>query len=317
MLRFLTFLGLTSVLATPLVAQCDPNLGNWTRIGDPIYRDMIPGANYQAASDGHIFTGDDGVLRMIYSGDDSDFSAIKLAKGRDADTWHSADTLLGQSTGQIEPLEKETAFYHRAPNGEHQIYFIGYADNTTYEASLYLATAPDVDGPYTVLPDPVIARGLIAKRSVQLITSPSVVTHNGLQHMVFLGWNGFEDVTAVWVFGATSRDNGRTWDNLGEVDVPIGMEGQLTPIPGGGYVATRTGEVGNTEGILIACADHPFGPYVEFDTPALIKAGAPWEVDEIIAPQITFDPVTGAPHLYYTGAEYARGWWMMRAQPAP
>ena len=247
---------LAVLCAAPVFAECDPVLENWTRAGDPIYRDIMPGQNYQAASDGHVFTGPDGVLRMFYSGDDSDFSAIKLAKGTDLATWEFDRTLIGVSAGHVSPIEKETAFYYLAPNGEHQIYFIGYADNTTYEASVYLATASDIDGPYSVLPEPVVSRGPLAGRDVFLITSPSVVTHDGLLHMAFLGWNGFEDVTAVWTMGATSDDNGRTWQNMAQVDVPIGMEGQLTVGPDGRFWATSMGEAGNTEGIRIAVADH-------------------------------------------------------------
>jgi len=308
---------LAILAAGSVQAACDPDLANWERVGDPVYRDVIPGDGYQVASDGHVFTGPDGALRMIYSGDDSDVIAIKLAHGTDWDTWTPAGTLLGLSTGHTSPIAKETPYYHHAANGEHQIYFIGYEDGETYQASVYLAVASDVDGPYRILPDPVIARGEMADRPVYLITSPSVVTHQGVDHMVFLGWDGFEDVTAVWTFGATSTDHGRTWGDISQVDVPIGMEGQLTVAPDGTYVAARTGDAGAVEGLFLGCADHPFGPYASFETPALVKAGGPFEVDEIIAPQITYDPQTGAPHLYYTGANHAQGWWMMRAAPAP
>lgn len=305
-------------LPTVIMAQpaCDLATADWARTGDPVLRDPIPGVAYEVAGDPHVFAGPGGTLHMIYSGDDEDHIAIKLASATDLGAWEPQQTLLGMSTGHDVPRNKETAFYHLTDGGEHQIYFIGYEDEETYEASVYLATSANLDGPYTILPDPVMPRGLMADRQVYLITSPSVVAHDGVLHMAFLGWNGFADVTAVWVFGAVSSDAGRTWQDIAEIDVPIGMEGQITPHPDGGYVAARTGNYGGREGISIACADHPFGPYTDSDTPVLQIAGPPWEVEEIIAPQIMFDPATGTPNLFYTGADYATGWWVMRALPA-
>lgn len=230
-------------------------------------------------------------------------------------TWQPKKTVLGLSAGHATPKSMETSFYRRSSTGEHQLYFIGYADAATCQASVYLAVAPDIAGPYTILPEPVVPRGKFAGRDVYLITSPSIVSHDGLLHMAFLGWNGFEDMTAVWSFGAVSSDAGCSWQNLREIAIPIGMEGQITPRPGRRYVATRITEFGNVEGISIACADHPFGPYTTSNSPALISAGPPWEVEEIIALQITFDRETGIPNLFYTGANHATGWWIMRAMP--
>lgn len=115
--------------------------------------------------------------------------------------------------------------------------------------------------------------------------------------------------------GAESTDNGRTWRNFREVDVPIAMEGQVTMAPNGEFFAVSTGEYRGGEAIFLACADHPFGPYERIDTPILTQKGGRWEKHEIIAPQITFDPVTDEPLLYYTGADHAKGWWVMMAYP--
>ena len=287
----------------------------WVRHEGPVYREKIPNEPYEAAGDPHVFVGEDGVRRMVYSGDDQGYIAIKMVYANDWAAWQQPRVLIGASQGHTSPISKETAFYHRASNGQHQLYFIGYNDEDEYDASVYMATAPAVDGPYTLNPTPVVPRGMLAGRDVHLITSPSVVEHEGVLHMTFLAWDGFDDVTEVWVMGAISRDQGRSWGEVREVPVPIGMEGQLTRLPNGQFVAVRTGEVDDVEAIMIACADHPFGPYEEQETPMLINEGSPWEVDEMIAPQITIDPANGQPILYYAGAEHVRGWWIMKATP--
>ena len=75
-----------------------------------------------------------------------------------------------------------------------------------------------------------------------------------------------------------------------------------------------TQDYGGTEAIFLARSDHPFGPYDEtISTPLIVKSGAPWEGDEAIAPQLTFDPISRRAYLYYTGADHATGWWMMVA----
>jgi hypothetical protein len=310
--------------STPETAACNDTLAGTdddpialgslaclTRVGEPVLRDPIPGENYETASDGHVFRDAEGTLRMIFSGDADGHIGIKLATGSDWDAWTVDGTLLDPSMGTT---SKETAFYRLADDGTHQIFYIGYEDEDAYQADIYLAEAPALTGPWTIRPEPVVARGMQADRDVYLMTSPSVVAHDGMLYMAWLGWNDRpSDVSEVWVLGATSTDDGRTWTDIREVDVPIGMEGQLTAGPDGRFYATRTGEIGNTEGIGIGVADHPFGPYTTLDAPVLVKAGAPWEVDESIAPQLTFDPETRTAYLYYAGADYAVGWWMMLA----
>lgn len=292
----------------------------WQRSKEPVLRSSmfhIPLLNvgYEAASDPHAFQTPSGAWRMIYSADDSDQISIKLAKLSKNSVWEEGPVLLGPSTGQKQPRLKETAFYHLASSGEHQIYFIGYDDEETYLSEIYLAVSDNLEGPYSVISEPVVPRGVIADRDVYLITSPSVVEHEGALHIVFLGWNGFEDVTEVWSLGAISKDGGRTWAGFEEVDTPIGMEGQITRTPNGNYAAVRTGEYGEGEAIFIACGAHPFGPYAKQDAPILAQQGPPWEVDEITAPALAFDQTSQEPTLFYTGADHSKGWWIMSANP--
>ena len=297
-----------------LQADCPSLEGTWERSEEPVFRDRFALGSYEVASDGHVISDESGDLHMIYTGDDSDFPSIKLASQSASGLWERQGTLLGASSGAAIPQSKETPFYRLGPDGEHQIYFIGYANEETYESAIYLAVAAALDGPYTALPDPVVPLGRMADRDVRVITSPSVIDHDGELLMAFLGWDDFQNVTQVWVLGAQSDDNGRSWTGFREIDAPIGMEGQITQMSEGGYIAVRTGATSSSqEAIFAGCASHPFGPYATNEQPLLTQSGPPWETDEIIAPQVFFNTATGTIHMFYTGADYQRGWWTMEA----
>lgn len=305
-----------------LTISCDTNDDSnnngklvFERFADtPIYRDLIPEENYQSASDPHVFyNGND--LKMVYSGDVNGNSAIKLATGTSWSEWTFTAPLLFETGPSGMDVQKETAFYRKTANGKHQIYYIGYDDETTYQAEIYLAEADALTGPYTQMTSPVVPRGNIAGKEVYCITSPSVVEHNGLLYITFIGWNASPNaVTEVWMLGATSVDDGHTWSDFQVVDTKIGMEGQVTKAPDGTFVAVRTAEYNNKEAIFYATASHPFGPWEEEEVPILVQSDLPAEKDEVIAPQITFDALTGKQYLYYTGADHDLGWWIMLAK---
>jgi hypothetical protein len=277
-------------------------------------RDYIPEEHYQAASDPHVFY-HDGELRMIYTGDNGGNASIKLAYGEDASTWTPVGTLLDAQNGFTDDRNKETAFYRQGHNGKHQIYYIGYPEEDTYEAQVFLAEADALEGPYERLQEPVVPRGVIAGYDVHCITSPSVVEHDSLLYMAFIGWDASpNEVTEVWVLGARSADGGHTWTDFSAVSTPVGMEGQVTKLGPESYVAVRTGDHPDGEAIYYATSTHPFGPWEERADPILIQAGRPYEKDEIIAPQITIEESTGKELLFYTGANHLRGWWVMLAE---
>lgn len=147
------------------------------------------------------------------------------------------------------------------------------------------------------------------------MTSPSVVAHQGTLYMTFIGWNNSSDnVTEVWIIGATSNDEGYAWKNLQIVDTRIGMEGQVTRVNDSNYIAVRTGDFESKEAIFYSTAPHPFGPWVEKEDPILVQAGPPLEKDEIIAPQVFIKPGSGEEILFYTGADHSIGWWIMLAR---
>lgn len=294
--------------AAAAAAACLPP--DWVRHDGPVLRDRLLLGLYEAASDAHVFD-HAGTRAMIYSGDDGGASAIVLASRADG-TWRRRGVLLGPSR-QRGPRHKETAF-HRATRDGHAIWFVGYEDEEAYAARLYRATAPALEGPWRIDPEPVVGLGDTDGRDVALVTSPSVVEAPDGLLMTWLGWDAFDGVTEVWTFAARSVDGGETWSAPRAVDLPIGMEGQVTRRPDGGYVAVATRDAGGgREGIFAACADAPLGPWVAMPDPLLVLARDRWEVDEITAPSIAYEG--GLPRLYYTAAEHARGWRIMRADP--
>ena len=288
----------------------------WTRdTENPVFRDVIPTENYQAASDPHVFYDEDDALRMVYTGDVDGVASIKLARGTSLNEWEVHRTLLFEVGPSGKDVSKETAFYRKAANGKHQIYYIGYEDEASYQSEVYLAEADALEGPYTQMDAPVVPRGTSAGKEVYLITSPSVVSHQGQLYMSFLGWNNApEAVTEVWVIGATSTDGGHTWSDFKLVDTSIGMEGQVTKINDSTFVSVRTSDFNGKEAIYLGQASHPFGPWEELPDPILVQEEPTLEKDEIIAPQITIDPTSGEQYLYYTGADYQTGWWVMLAR---
>ena len=294
----------------------DELISEWNRVSEnPVFRDIIPTENYQVASDPHVFYDETGLLKMIYTGDVEGVASIKLADGSSLTSWEEQNELLSKVGPSGKDISKETAFYRKTSSGKHQIYYIGYADENSYQSEIYLAEADELEGPYTQMEKPVVPRGSLAGKNVYLITSPSVVEYQEKLYMVFLGWNNSPDeVTEVWVIGATSTDEGYSWSDYQIVDTRIGMEGQITKISENEFVSVRTGSFKDKEAIYYARASHPFGPWEELPDPILIQQEPSLEKDEIIAPQITIDPVTGDEYLYYTGADYEIGWWIMLAK---
>jgi len=291
-------------------------IDEWSRSTDnPILRDEYVGGGYESASDGHIFYDASGDLHMIYSGDVDGSSSIKYAKGSSLTSWEIQEPLLFETGPSNLDIHKETSFYRKTADGKHQIYYIGYPDGDTYESQIYLAEADEISGPYEQMAEPVVPRGQIAGKEVYLMTSPSVNEHEGQLFISFIGWDAPHDnVTEVYILGAVSTDEGKTWSDFKEVDTPIGMEGQVTSHPDGGFVAVRSGDFRGEKGVFYSTADHPHGPWTEEEQLILTEDGSEFEVDEIVAPQITFDPTTGRELLYYTGADYTKGWWMMLAE---
>ena len=288
----------------------------WTRSADnPVFSDKIPGINYEVASDPHVFLDETNQLKMIYTGDSNGFPSIKMASGSSVTDWQKDKTLLDAVGPSGKDINKETAFYRRTPEGKHQIYYIGYEDEESYQSEIYLAESDALEGPYTQSAEPVVKRGDIAGENVYLITSPSVLEHDGLLYITCIGWNASpNEVTNVWVLGATSNDQGHTWTDYQKVDARIGMEGQITKLGEGEFIAVRTGEYDNGEAIFYATASHPFGPWIEQPDPILVQAGPPLEKDEIIAPQLFEDRLNNTEYLFYTGADYETGWWIMLAE---
>ncbi len=291
------------------------DLQDFTRCASPVLRDPTDAGGYEVASDGHIFHDEAGSLRMVYSGDIAGKIGPRIATSTGWDAWTPGEAMLGASQVNGADQYRETPFYRRAKDGTHQLYYVGYEEEGTYVSEIYLATSDTLQGPYTMPAAPLIKSGDQAGKPVYLMTSPSVMEHEGELLMMYLAWNANpSEVTEVWVMGAVSQDDGVTWGEIREVETPIGMEGQLTRGPDGMYYAVRQGESGGKQTVELARASHPFGPYEALPKPVLTQESAPWEVHELNAPQLVFDAQTRTAYLYYVGADYCFGWWMMVAQ---
>lgn len=291
----------------------------WIReANNPVYRDPQPDINYEVASDPHVFYDETEQLWMIYTGDPEEnpgSAGIKLARGKSLIDWEQHASLLFETGPSNLDVNKETAFYRRSSKGKHQIYYIGYPDGDSYESQIYLAEADHIEGPYVQMDAPIVERGSIAGKNVEVITSPSIVQYDDTLYMYFLGWDSFKNVSEVWTIEAISLDEGRSWTGFQEVDVPIGMEGQITQAPDGSFLAVATGVFEGKEAIYYATADHPSGPWKKEELPILVqREGDPFEVDEVIAPQILFEAGSQQQVLYYTGADYLKGWWVLMAK---
>jgi len=294
-------------------------LQDFSRCDGPVLRDdeVADESEYEAASDGHVFFDADGALRMIYSGDIEGFAGPKLATGTDWDIWEREGAVMAPAGEDDPDRYKETPFYRVASDGTHQLFYIGYPEEEEYQSQIYLATSDTLEGPYVRTGDPVVPRGEQDGKDVYLMTSPSVVEHEGELFMVYLAWNDSpRRVDTVWVMAATSSDDGYTWGDIREVEVPVGMEGQITKGPDGKFYATSMRGYERTEAIFLARADHPLGPYEDLPDPLLVKEGRPWEIHEANAPQVAFDPETRTAYLFYVGASYLFGWWVMLAKTA-
>lgn len=286
------------------------DIQNWQRHGEPVLRDPEPGGGYEIAGDPHVFRTQDGALRMVYTGPhpSNDYATIKLATANSHTDWTVGSVLLtGSNSGGLD-LNKETSFYRRASSGKHQIYYIGYEDPEVYSSQIFMSEAEVLEGPYTLPTTPIITSGMQDGLDVKAMTSPSIVEHENRLYMVYCAWNAYPEPTVVQVHGATSNDDGQTWQIVGEVSVPSCMEGSFTKGPDGFFYAIAQ-EAGTA--FAIGRSENPFGPYDMLPDSVMTTAGAPWEVDEMNTPQLLFDG--GTAYLYYSGADYSIGWWVMLA----
>ncbi|MGV6817093.1 MAG: hypothetical protein ACWA44_07450 [Thiotrichales bacterium] len=247
---------------------------------------------------------------MTYTGPhtSNDYATIKLATANNHTEWTAGPVLLeGSNSGNLD-LNKETSFHRLADSGKHQIYYIGYADGNIYNAQIFKAEADSLEGPYALPVTPIISTGTQSGNNVALMTSPSIVEHEGRLYMVYCAWDAYPVPTTVWVHGATSDDDGQSWNIQGEVQVPACMEGSFTKGPDGKFYAIAQA-AGDT--FTIGRSNTPFGPYDELPMPVMSAAGAPWETEEMNTPQLLFEDDMA--YIYYSGADYSKGWWIMLA----
>lgn len=313
-----TYLALVIGTIAALVSGCSdssnpaapgPSLSNWVRHpNNPIF------GGQWFLSDPHVWEESPGNYRMVYTDANGDYQAIAMATSTDLVNWTPVSNsqypygviLQGPGPGGQDP-HLETAFYRKANDGMHQIFYIGYMDEAAYHSAIYKAEATNIQGPYTREIDPVIPWTPGGPDSWAM-TSPSIVEHDGALYMVYTGWEAYPD-GPVTNMGATSSTDGRSWVKLGALswDDVFGVEAHTEKGPDGRFY--RVGITSDDQGgdiIELGHATHPFGPYTTLPDPILAPGGPGVEEgDTIMAPCLLF--VNQTAYLYYTAIDTG-GW---------
>lgn len=211
----------------------------------------------------------------------------------------------------------ETAFVMRRGD-ELWMFYTGYQPDPSRFVSPYevgLARSTDGFDWERVSLEPV--HGLSASGADNgAMTSPAVVVHEGVLHMVYLGWQLDETGGFVTfsINGATSVD-GLAWTRragpvlsipeggLGWVDAAV--EPSLRKLSNGRFYLFITGDdesnAQSPSSIGVLEASHPFGPWSLCGSPA-VTMSQPWHDEEIIAPDVYEDD--GVLRMYYHGLTF-------------
>lgn len=317
--RILLMAAMSFVAVAPLVspvAGADQeltldDLANWTRDpNNPIF------LGNEFAGDPFVWAVAPGDYRMVYTDSVDDRQAIAMAASTDLVHWTpipdahypNGVVLQGPGPGGHDP-HLETAIYRETSTGTHQIYYIGYEAEETYHAAIYKAESDAIEGPYVRETDPVIAWSPEGADAAAM-TSPTIVEMDGTLYMTYIGWETFPD-GPVSIMGATSTDDGQTWDKTGPLswEEIFGVEAETVQGPDGLYY--RVGITSDDQGgdvISLGRAEHPFGPYTELPQPILTPAGPDvGEGDTIMSPSLLFVAETGTAYLYYSAVDTG-GW---------
>ena len=286
-------------------------LSDWTRDpGNPIF------LGNEFSGDPFVWEAAPGDYRMVYTDSVDDRQAIAMATSTDLVEWTPNGStqfpdgvvLQGAGPGGQDP-HLETAVYRKADNGAHQIFYIGYVDEETYHSAIYVAEAPDIDGPYTRAADPILSWTPDGADAAAM-TSPTIVEQDGTLYMTYIGWEAFPD-GPVSIMGATSIDDGRSWKKVGPLsgEEIFGVEAETVKGPDGLFY--RVGITADDQGgdvITLGQAEHPFGPYTELPEPILTPGGPEvGEGETIMSPSLLFVPETETAYLFYAAVDTG-GW---------
>jgi hypothetical protein len=286
-------------------------LSEWTRHpGGPMFLGVV------IAGDPHVWRDTDGVYRMVYTDGVGDHQAIAMATSTNLIDWTLDDDaelengVVLQGAGPSgNDLYLETSHYRRADDGKHQIFYIGYPNEAEYHAAIYKAEADDVSGPYERESEPVI-NFTAGGADAQSMTSPTIVEHEGTLYMSYVGWATFPD-GPIMLMGATSNDDGRTWQKQGVLswDDIFGVEAHTEKGPDGlFYRVGVTGDDAGNDQLSIGQAEHPFGPYTVLEEPILTMGGpALGEGDSVMSPSLLFDSDSGVAFMHYASVDTG-GW---------
>ena len=264
------------------------------------------------AGDAHVWEESPGSYRMVYTDDFNDRTSIAMAISNDLVNWQLIGNsefpngvILGGAGPGGKDISLETAFYRKATDGKHQVYYIGYMDENVYNAAIYLAEASQIQGPYTRAEDPVIT-WTSGGPDAHAMTSPTIVEHEGVLYMTYIGWEAFPN-GPVHVVGATSMTDGRSWSKRGALDWDdiFGVEAHTEKGPDGLFYRAGIGaDAQGNDMILFGRSNHPFGPYTLVSRLNLSPAGpAVGEGTTIMSPSLVFDHANTTLYMHYAAVD--------------
>lgn len=275
------------------------------KVNDPIFESPLG-----IASDPSVIRIDKDTLHLYYTAENFKIClAISMDNGA---SWQSVNEQTNEDFGVIQgqpnrwDKNMETVKVLKV-GSEYWMYYTGYregeSDNPHVE-NFQVGLAISTDGGFTFnrhpicVDSPIIPINLTDDNAMDrhAITSPSVVLHNGLFHMIYTGWNTTNDFSGadagLWTMAATSSD-GVNWEKetfplITLEDVPWTEqsidESDIFRSSDGTWYFTFSAK----EGVGLATASDFFGPYTALDEPLFSKEHS-WEKAEIIAPNLLIE----------------------------
>lgn len=293
-------------------------LASWTRTPPS---PLFGGSSGSFAADPHVWANGINDYYMVYTSEFSGAQAISMARSTDLVTWtpivspqYSSEHILrgaGPAAGQA---HQETAVYYKTPGGQHQIYYIGYDSEATFQSQIYRATASSIEGPYTREATPVLSFGASGSYDDAAMTSPSIVEHQGVLYMCYVAWADSPTGPSPTVInaGATSSDYGATWTKTGTISFSdiFGVEAHIEKGPDGKFYRVATETINSADALSIGVSAHPFGPYTKH-AGVLVPGGVGvGEVDSITAPSLFFNRADRRAYMFYSAVAAGGFPWM-------
>lgn len=294
------------------------SMQSWTRHpSSPIFG----GTAGNFAADPHVWEETPGTYYMVYTTDYAGTQAIGMATSSDLVHWtpisspqYSSEYVIrgnGPSAGQN---NQETAIHYKTASGQHQLYYIGYDNEATYQSQIYRATASSVTGPYTRESSPVIPFGAPGSYDDAAMTSPTIVSFAGTLYMAYVAWadSPTSPTPTVINAGATSSNDGTTWTKTGTIswsDV-FGVEAHVEKGPDGLFYRVGTEVPSGADVLSLGVANNPFGPYTVAHNIYTMGGPSVGEVVSITGACLFFNRRERRLYIYYSAVDTGGFPWM-------